>query len=65
MGVQLSPRREPWSLPLTCAFGRVSAALDKSHMISLQSSPTLANRIVRSSDRQGSQATPVTQEEWP
>lgn len=50
---------------LTCAFGRVRAALDRSHKMSLQSSPTLAKRIVRSSERQGSQAIPVTHDECP
>ena len=50
---------------LRTAFGRWSIPTLKSHSRSLQSSPTLPKRYVRSSQRHGSNATPVTHDWWP
>lgn len=47
------------------AFGRWSAALERSQRMSLQSSETLANLCVLLSHRQGSKERPVKKDAWP
>jgi len=56
---------QPTNLAQLTAFGRCNIPTLKSQSKSLQSSPTLPNRYVLSSHRQGSKATAVTHESCP